>query len=134
MLNGNLHLRDNVELGGGAQFWGYLSGMYQTQQIITGFRIELKHTSSDWKGTISYEDYRVGMLKTPELSGDFIVAVYASGTGFSEKRLELLDDPSIEHNPNISCRADNAGMIGIIAAEDGKDAKYWTVSNAYSRV
>lgn len=130
MLKDKLVLREDTVLGGGAQFWGYLSGMYHSQEIITDFRIVLQHTTSDWMGEITYSSYKEGMLKTPDLEGKFTVTVYASGTTFAEKRLELLDDPTIEHNPDIECRADNAGMIGIVADEDGKDAKYWTISNA----
>lgn len=123
--------REDVELGGGAQFWGYLSGMYNTQEIIKDFTITLRHKTSDWMGVITYEDYKNGMIKTPGLSGDFQVTVVASGTTFEEKQLELADDPTIPHNPDISCNANNAGMIGIVATEDGKDARYWTISNAY---
>lgn len=123
--------RENVELGGGAQFWGYLAGMYKTQDIIKDFTITLRHKTSDWMGVITYADYKDGMIKTPGLSGDFQVTVRASGTTFEEKQLELLDDSTIPHNPDISCKENNAGMIGIVATEDGKDAKYWTISNAY---
>lgn len=118
--------------GGGAQFWGYVSGMYNTPKVVTKWRITLRHKNSDWMGVITSDKYpHREMLKTPNLSGEFTVEVIASGPGFLERRLELLDDPTIPHNPNISCRDTNAGMIGIVADEDGKGAKYWTISNAY---
>ena len=60
--------------------------------------------------------------------------VWASGLNIEEKRLDLLDDPTIPFRPNIECKENNAGMIGIVAAEDGKDAFYWTVSNAYTHL
>ncbi len=131
MIEDKLVLRDGLVLGGGAQFWGYLSGQNHSLEIITDFRIVLQHTTSDWMGEITYSSYTEGMLKTPNLEGKFKVTVYAKGTTFEETRLEVADDPTIEHNPDIMCRADNAGMIGIIADEDGKGAKYWTISNAY---
>lgn len=118
--------------GGGAQFWGYVSGMQHTPEVVTKWRITLRHKQSDWMGVISSNDHpNKEMLKTPGLSGEFTVEVIACGPGFSERRLELLDDPTIPHNPCISCRDDNAGMIGIVADENGRGAKYWTISNAY---
>ena len=133
MLDDALVLRENVKLGGGAQFWGYLSGMFNTPELVTHFRIILEHTTSDWLGCITDEDYTVGMIQTPNLFGEFKVTVYATGTTFAEKKLDLLDDPTIWHNPNIFCDSNNAGMIGIVATEDGKSAKYWTISNAYKK-
>lgn len=118
--------------GGGAQFWGYISGMRNTSKVVTHWRINVRHKGSGWMGVIISDGYPHGeMLKAPHLSGEFAVEVIASGPGFSETRLELLDDPTIPHNPGISCRENNAGMIGIVADEDGKGAKYWTISNAY---
>lgn len=119
--------------GGGAQFWGYISGQYDTPRIVTQWRIRLQHTTSDWAGEIT-SDNPMTMLKTPNLSGEFTVSVWASGPNFPERRLELLYDPTIPHDPNISCRENNAGMIGIVADEDGLGAKYWTISNAYTHL
>lgn len=122
-------LKDFVP-GGGAQFWGYISGQNDTPEIVTKWRIRLEHTTSNWMGEITSDNPLV-MLKTPNLSGTFHVTVTASGPNFAEKKLELLYDPTIPYRPDIECCENNAGMIGIVATEDGKDANYWTVSNAY---
>lgn len=116
--------------GGGAQFWGYISGQNNTPSVVTKWKIKLEHTTSNWMGEITSDNPMV-MLQTPGLFGTFHVTVTASGPNFKEKKLEVLYDPEIHYRPDIACSPDNAGMIGIVAAEDGKDANYWTVCDAF---
>jgi len=92
--------------------------------------IKLEHTTSDWMGEITSDNPMV-MLQTLGLFGTFNVTVTASGPNFKEKKLELLYDPKIHYRPDVACSPDNAGIIGIVATEDGKDANYWTVCDAF---
>lgn len=112
--------------GDGARFWGYISGQNHTPNVVTKWKIKLEHTTSDWMGEIT-SDNPVVILKMPGLFGTFNVTVTASGPNFKEKKLEVLYDSKIHYRPDIACSPDNAGMIGIVATEDGKDANYWTV-------
>lgn len=125
-------LKDFVP-GGGAQFWVYISGQNNTKEILKTWRVRIEHETSDWCVQITDKE-PIQMIHTPNLFGKFFVHVYASGTTFEEKQLDLKDDPTIRHDPNVSCRVDNAGMIGITVTENGKDAEYWTISNAYSNL
>lgn len=109
----------DLHLGGGAQFWGYISGQNNTPNVVTKWKIKLEHTTSDWMGEIT-SDNPMAMLQTPGMFGTFNVTVTASGPNFKEKKLEVLYDPKIHYRPDIACSPDNAGMIGIVAAEDEK--------------
>lgn len=120
----------NLKLGGGAQFWAYVSPQRNTEQIITKWKVHLEHTTSNWMGDIT-SDAPEEILQTPGLAGVFKVTVTASGPAMSERVLQLLEDePGCSYRPDIECCADNAGMIGIVATTDGTDGRYWTVSCA----
>lgn len=121
----------NIPLGGGAQFWAYISSQNHTDQVVTRWRIHLEHTTSDWMGDITSDNPQT-LLKTPGLFGVFNVTVTAAGPHLPEGKVKLLeDDPPCYYRPDIACSPDNAGMIGIVATADGAQARYWTVSDAF---
>lgn len=112
-------------LGGGAQFWAYVSPQNNTSQNVTWWQVRLQQTGGNWAGTIT-SDNPQQILQTPELSGTFDVAVIASGPGFSQKRLT----PQSGSKPNIGCNSNCAAMVGIVSNADGTDANYWTTWDA----
>lgn len=114
-----------INLGGGAQFWAYISPQNNTENYVTKWRVRLEHTTSNWAGEITSE-YPEKFLQTPELSGIFNVRVSASGPNFKEKNLDCVNwSPA-----DIGCSSNCSAMVGIVASEDGNDAQYWTTWNA----
>jgi hypothetical protein len=115
----------DVPLGGGAQFWGYLSGMYETPSRVTSWEITLQQQEGNWSGTIS-SDNPYEILTTPDLSGVFSVKVTASGPEFGPTELSPLPDTE----PDIGCNSNCRSMVGIVANPDADGANYWTVWDA----
>jgi hypothetical protein len=107
----------------GAQFWVHISPQHNTEQWIHQW--EVRFELGDWSGSIS-SDNPQEILQTPGLSGIFTVTVTGSGPNMPRKMLTPLDD----NTPQVRCRGNCAAMIGIIAAEEGNDAHFWTVWDA----
>jgi hypothetical protein len=126
-MAGKANVRD-LELGGGAQFWAYISPQNETSEAVTQWKVTIEQTDGDWSGSITSEDPE-RQLKTPGLSGVFKVRVTASGPKLPETTLEPLPDS----RPDITCSANCAAMVGIVATEAGTGAHYWTVSDALCR-
>ncbi|MDR1705711.1 MAG: hypothetical protein LBS19_13645 [Clostridiales bacterium] len=122
---GTANVSKSFGLGGGAQFFAYISPNNDTPKLLKKWRIILQHTTSNWMGEIN-SDNPSEHLKTPDLSGMFMVKVLASGENFGEKELGPEEGSSSE----IGCFNNCIGMIGIVVTEDGKSAEYWTVWNA----
>jgi hypothetical protein len=118
-------MRGQLTLGGGAQFWAYVSPQNNTQQNVTRWAVKLEQVGGNWTGTITSDDpYRT--LQTPGLSGAFNVTVTASGPRFGQKQLT----PQSGSQPNVGCNSNCAAMVGIVSSPDGTDANYWTVWDA----
>jgi hypothetical protein len=119
-------IRESVQLGGGAQFWAYVSGQNETPTRVTQWSVQIEQIDGNWVGTITSDDPRQ-MLQTPELSGVFAVRVTASGPEFGPMQLEPLPDTQ----PNVGCNSNCAAMVGIVASPTDVGANYWTVWDAY---
>lgn len=119
-------IRGKVQVGGGAQFWAYVSGQNETPSRVTKWSVRIEQIDGNWAGEITSDDPQA-MLKTPGLSGVFKVRVTASGPEFEETELT----PLSESQPDIGCNENCAGMVGIVASETGPGANYWTVWDAY---
>jgi hypothetical protein len=112
-----------IQLGGGAQFWAYISPSNNTAECLTAWSVTV--SQGNWSGTINSTDPRQ-KLQTPNLSGIFQVKVEASGRDFPEKPLT----PTSYSKPDIGCNSNCAAMIGIVANPDCTDANYWTTWDA----
>jgi hypothetical protein len=112
--------------GGGAQFWAYISPQHETEKNVTKWMVKFEQEDGNWSDFVDYRD-PTKIVKTPNLSGVFNVIVTASGPLFKEKRLTNLPDSK----PDIGCNSNCFAMVGIVATEDGKDANYWTVWDAF---
>jgi len=119
-------MRGQVELGGGAQFWAYISPQNNTAQVLTSWAVTLEQTDGNWTGTISSANPQQ-TLQTPNLSGVFNVRVRVS----LKQMVELDCQPLPDTNPNVGCNANCAAMVGIVATPDGQNANYWTVWDAF---
>jgi hypothetical protein len=119
-------MRAKFKGGGGAQFWAYISSQNETAQYVNKWIVKLGQKDGNWTGFISSDD-PTKILKTPNLSGIFNVRVIASGPLFKEKQLTNLPDSK----PDIGCNSNCHAMVGMVATEDGTDAHYWTVWDAF---
>jgi hypothetical protein len=111
------------QLGGGAQFWAYISPSNNTAQWVTKWEVVL--TQGNWKDSIT-SDLPHKILKTPDLSGVFDVTVWASGPNFPWQQIT----PAAGSQPNVGCNDNCAAMVGIVANASGTGANYWTVWDA----
>jgi hypothetical protein len=112
-------------LGGGAQFWAYISPENNTAKVVSHWEVRLQQQDGNWTGKITYQDPRQ-KLQTPELSGLFNVEVIADVSGIGPKRLT----PQAGSKAVVGCSPNCAAMIGIVASPDGMSAYYWTVWDA----
>lgn len=111
------------QLGGGAQFWVYISPQNETAEIVTDWTVRL--SQGRWSATISSRD-ELPILQTEGMSGVFDVKVIWRRP--PDAVLVGLQ-PSPGSKPNIGCGGTCAAMIGILANEDGPPT-YWTVWDA----
>ncbi len=126
MENNINEMKSKITLGKGAKFWGYISPMNNTEKNATKWRIEIRQKDGNWADAIT-SDKPFYQPQTPGLSGIFQVTVIASGPKMKEKKLTNLPDSK----PDVGCNSNCAAMIGIVSNEDGTDANYWTVWDAF---
>jgi hypothetical protein len=112
-----------LKLGGGAQFWVYISPQNNTDKVVTKWSVQFQQ--GNWTGTINSDRPRQ-ILQTPGLSGIFNVTVNASGPNFPSTKLT----PGPGCQPNIGCNSNCASMVVIVATPDGKGANYCTTWDA----
>ena len=110
-----------------AHFWAYISPQHETEKNVTKWVVKLEQKDGNWSDFISSDDPQK-ILKTPAgVVGVFNVYVQASGPQMPEKQLTNLP----ESKPDIGCSPGCYAMVGIVATEDGRDAHYWTVWDAF---
>lgn len=124
-MNGQPNVEGDLKLGGGAQFWAYISPQGETSRYITKWKVAISQQDGSWAGVID-SDNPQKTLQTPGLSGIFNVDVWASGPNLPETKLTPLPDSK----PDIGCNSNCWGMVGIVAKDGGKAANYWTVWDA----
>jgi hypothetical protein len=112
-----------LTLGGGAQFWAYVSPQNHTANWVPNWTVTIQQGS--WIDTITSADPQ-RVLQTPGLSGLFQVTVTGSGPMLPEQQLQ----PQSGSEPEIGCHDNCASMVGIIASPDGTSAQYWTTWDA----
>ncbi len=120
-----------MKLGGGAQFWVYLSPQNDTSKMITNWKVIFTQKDNNWVGEINSEN-QTQQLQTPELSGIFQikVEVLSGSTG------QWQEIPPMEGSRNeIGCNSNCASMVGIVADSTHPpigsiNAKFWTTWDA----
>ncbi len=123
-------IRKRVESGEGVQgaaFWAYVSPSHETEKRVTSWLVKIEHKESDWVGEITSKN-PTEILQTPGLSGEFNVIVDASGP---DLRPNAQLKPLPESNADIGCNSNCHAMVGVVASEDGMEAFYWTVWDAF---
>ena len=116
-------VKETAQLGGGAQFWAYISPMNDTKDIVTKWKVTF--TQGNWSGSIDSENPTT-MLKTPNLSGKFEVRVEGSGPNFDWQEIHVMNGCKAE----IGCNTNCASMVAIVANEEGNGAGYCTTWDA----
>ncbi len=109
--------------GKGAVFWAYVSPQNQTAKWVNTWTVTVSQGA--WSGAITSANPQQE-VQSPGLSGRFVVSVTGSGPDMPQKKLA----PKPGGDAGITCHDNCAAMIGIIADPDGKDAHYWTTSDA----
>lgn len=124
-MAGTANIEGILELGGGAQFWVYISPQNNTPLYVTKWEVTIQQIDGNWSSSIN-SDQPHQQLKTPELSGVFKVTVKASGPNFPETILS----PQASSKTDVGCNSNCAAMVGIVAKESCDGAAYWTVWDA----
>jgi hypothetical protein len=113
----------DLVLGGGAQFWAYISPQNETAKKVTKWSVTI--TQGNWTGKITSADPQA-QLKTKNLSGVFQVTVTGSGPNMPEQKIPV--QPGSK--PDVGCNSNCAAMVGIVANPAGTSANYWTTWDA----
>ena len=132
-MSGLANINDEFELGGGAQFWVYLSPQNNTKNVVKDWSVTL--TQGKWSGTITSKN-PTQQLKTPNLSGIFKIKITQLSHSTNPPR--SVDIPALPPSTNeIGCNSNCASMVGIIADKEpkigGATAKFWTTWDAICR-
>ena len=117
-------------MGGGAQFWVYLSPQNDTAARVKGWSVTL--SQGNWSGTIDSNN-PTQTLQTPGLSGTFNIKI--TQTDFSTNPPRQVDIPPQQGSTNqIGCNSNCASMVGIVANKEqklgGSNATFWTTWDA----
>ncbi len=100
---------DQINLGGGAQFWVYLSPQNNTQEMISTWRVTF--SQGDWSGVISSEN-PTKQIQTPNLSGIFNVKVeLLSGSTATWREVPV----QAGAKSDIGCNSNCSSMVTIVA-------------------
>ncbi|MBQ4819176.1 hypothetical protein [Aquimarina sp. MMG016] len=129
-MSGLANANSELKLGGGAQFWVYLSPQNDTAKVVKGWSVTL--SQGNWSDSITSEN-PTKQIKTPNLSGTFDIKI--TETDYSTNPPRQIDIPAQAPSTNkIGCNSNCASMVGIVANEKGlpggANAKFWTTWDA----
>ena len=116
---------DNLQLGGGAQFWAYIGN--GVEKFLQKWSVKFEQQDGNWSGIIT-SDKPTQQLKTPGLSGIFKVAVTGYGAHGEQIAWEIKVKPGT--NPNIGCNSNCASMVVIGVNDAGTGVEYYTTWDA----
>lgn len=128
----NANSSGQLQLGGGAQFWVYLSPQHDTAKMITKWRVTF--SQGNWSDSIS-SDNPTKQIQTPNLSGIFEIKVeLLSGSTGTWRQIP----PQAGSHNEIGCNSNCASMVGIVADSINPligaiNAHFWTTWDAMCR-
>lgn len=128
----NANSTGQLQLGGGAQFWVYLSPQNDTAKMITKWRVTF--SQGNWSDSIS-SDNPTKQIQTLNLSGIFEIKVeLLSGSTGTWRQIP----PQTGSNNEIGCNSNCASMVGIVADSTHPligaiNAHFWTTWDAMCR-
>ena len=129
-MSGIANSSNELKLGGGAQFWVYLSPQNNTANVVKGWSVTL--SQGNWSDSITSEN-PTKQIQTPNLSGLFDIKI--TETDGSTNPPRIVDIPAQAPSTNqIGCNSNCSSMVGIIADEKpllgGPNAHFWTTWDA----
>lgn len=129
MTTVNVNAPQQINLGGGAQFWVYLSPQNDTSKMITTWKVTF--SQGNWSDFISSED-PTKQIQTPNLSGIFNIQVeMLSGSTGTWRQIP----PQAGSHNEIGCNSNCHSMVGIVADSltpppGAINAHFWTTWDA----
>ncbi|QTD38668.1 hypothetical protein JL193_05185 [Polaribacter batillariae] len=129
-MAGLANIESEMKLGGGAQFWVYLSPQNNTVDVVKGWQV--KFSQGNWSDSITSEN-PTKQIKTPNLSGNFTIELTA--LNHSTNPPTRVNIPAQAGSENvIGCNSNCASFVGIVANEKpllgGVNAQFWTTWDA----
>ncbi|AZA92500.1 Uncharacterised protein [Chryseobacterium nakagawai] len=128
----NANSSGQLQLGGGAQFWVYLSPQHDTAKMISKWRVTF--SQGTWSDSIS-SDNPTKQIQTSNLSGIFEIKVeLLNGSTGTWRQIP----PQAGSHNEIGCNSNCASMVGIVADSINPpigaiNAHFWTTWDAMCR-
>lgn len=123
-MAGIANISGTLKLGGGAQFWVYISPKNNTAKYLKKWSVTF--SQGRWSGTITSANPEQN-LQTPGLSGVFKLKVVGTiGPILQPHALS----PGAGCNADIGCNSNCSSMVTIVAKAGGTDATYCTTWDA----
>ncbi len=129
-MSGLANVSGSLKLGGGAQFWVYLSPQNNTAKVVSNWSVTL--SQGNWSDSITSQN-PTKQIQTPGLSGIFNIKITELNGSTNPPR--NIDIPPMPPSTNqIGCNSNCASMIGIVALANpplgGANAQFWTTWDA----
>ena len=129
-MSGLANSKSDIKLGGGAQFWVYLSPQNNTANVVKGWSV--KFSQGNWSDSIT-SDNPTKQIQTPGLSGIFNIEVTELDHSTNPPRRINIPAQSGSKN-EIGCNSNCSSFVGIVADEKpllgGSNAQFWTTWDA----
>ncbi|MDX6747479.1 hypothetical protein SHK09_11795 [Polaribacter sp. PL03] len=129
-MSGLANVETEMKLGGGAQFWVYLSPQNNTAKVIKEWSV--KFTQGNWSDSITSEN-PTKQIKTPNLSGNFDIEVTTLNSS-TNPPIKVNIPAQLGSINEIGCNANCASFVGLVADEKtllgGVNVKFWTTWDA----
>lgn len=132
-MSGLANTNGDLKLGGGAQFWVYLSPQNETGMVVKDWAVTISQGS--WSDSITSEN-PTKQIQTPNLSGLFDIKI--TEIDYSTNPPREVAIPAMPPSTNqIGCNSNCSSMVGIVADErpvmGGPKARFWTTWDALCR-
>ncbi len=129
-MSGIANVTGDLKVGGGAQFWVYLSPENNTSQVVKGWSVTFSQGS--WSDSITYKK-PTKQIQTPNLSGLFQIKITeADHSTNPPRKVPIPAKPPSTHE--IGCNSNCLSMVGIVADKNpvlgGPNATFWTTWDA----
>ncbi|MBY0573362.1 MAG: hypothetical protein K2P84_06740 [Undibacterium sp.] len=132
-MTGLANIEGNLNLGGGAQFWVYISPQNNTVNVVKNWSVTF--SQGNWMDSITSEN-PTKQIQTPNLSGLFDIKITEIDGSTNPPRVIAIP-PMAPSTNQIGCNSNCASMVGIVANETilygGPNATFWTTWDAVCR-
>jgi len=130
MSQGLANSGSNLKLGGGAQFWVYLSPQNNTPKVLTNWRVTF--SQGNWSESITSED-PTKQIQTSGLSGIFDLKVEELNNSVHPP-MWIPIPPLAPSTNQIGCNSNCASMVQLVALANppmgGANAQFVTTWDA----